>query len=138
MRQEVQPTRSQRGFTLVELMITIAIVGILAAIAIPSYREHVRRGAVEEGLAQLAQGRVAMEQFFLDNRVTYAGAPCPAGSPRFPIACSDVDADGYTLTATGTGTVAGFVYTINQADARTTVSPWGNGACWISRKGDSC
>lgn len=138
MRDDSMLTQRQRGFTLVELMITVAIVGILAAIAIPSYREHVRRGAVEEGLAQLAQGRVAMEQFFLDNRISYSGAPCPAGSPRFPIACSNVDADGYTLTATGNGNVVGFVYTINEADARTTVSPWGNGNCWITRKGDSC
>jgi type IV pilus assembly protein PilE len=137
MRQVIQPSRSQRGFTLVELMITVAIVGILAAIAIPSYREHVRRGAVEEGLAQLAQGGTAMEQFFLDNR-TYSGAPCPAGTTRFTIACSGLSASGYTLTATGSGNVAGFVYTLNQAGTRTSVSPWGNGACWITRKGDSC
>jgi type IV pilus assembly protein PilE len=129
--------RRSGGFTLVELMITIAIIGILAAIAIPSYREHVRRGAVEEGLAQLASGRVAVEQFFLDNR-TYVGSPCPAGTTRFAITCV-LNAATYTLTATGSGNVSGFVYTLNQTGLRvTTASPWGTGNCWIARKGDSC
>jgi type IV pilus assembly protein PilE len=139
MCQVIESRRRQRGFTLVELMITVAIVGILAAIAIPSYREHVRRGAVEEGLAQLAQGRVAMQQHFLDNPQTgYEGAPCPVGSTRFPITCVD-DADEFTLTATGNGPVAGFVFDIDETDLRrTTASPWGTGNCWIARKGDSC
>jgi type IV pilus assembly protein PilE len=137
MCQETKPNGRQRGFTLVELMITVAIVGILAAIAIPSYREHVRRGAVEEGLAQLAQGRVAMEQYFLDNR-QYTGAPCPAGTPRFPITCA-VGAATYTLTATGGGNVAGFIYTLDETGLRrTTAGDWGTGKCWIARKGDSC
>jgi type IV pilus assembly protein PilE len=137
MRQET--VLSQRGFTLVELMITVAIVGILAAIAIPSYRDHVRRGAVEEALAQLAQGRVAMEQYFLDNR-QYSGAPCPVGTTRFPITCNPVPgATTYTLVATGTGNVAGFTYTLDETGLRrTTASPWGTGNCWIARKGDSC
>lgn len=136
MCQKTKPKNLQRGFSLVELMITVAIVGILVALAVPTYREHVRRGAVEEGLAQLASGRVALEQYFLDNR-QYTGAPCPVGTTRFAIACV-LAADTYTMTATGSGNVAGFSYTLNQAGARTTTSPWGNGSCWIPRKGDSC
>jgi len=128
--------RLDRGFTLVELLIAIAIIGILLGIAVPSYREHIRRGAVEEATAALSSGRVGIEQFFLDNR-TYAAAPCPASTGHFTVTCAS-NATTYTITATGTGTVAGFVYTLNETDTRTTDGPWGTGNCWITKKGDSC
>lgn len=128
-----------RGFTLVELMITVAIVAILASIAIPSYREQLRRGAVEEGLAELGRARIAAEQYFLDNR-TYVDFNCTAfGSAKFPVTCNPApDATTYTLTATGNGNVSGFVYTINESGARTSAGPWGSANCWLTRKGDTC
>ena len=61
----------------------------------------------------------------------------PATRRRFAIAC-DLAATTYTITATGSGNMADFVYTINQADTRTTAGPWGAGNCWISRKADPC
>jgi len=69
---------SDHGFTLIELMITIAIIGILSAIALPAYNEYVIRGKIVEATATLAGHRVKMEQFFQDNR-TYVGA-CAAGT----------------------------------------------------------
>lgn len=126
-----------RGFTLIELMIAVAIVAILAAVALPAYTDYVRRGNVPEATAGLGQGRIAMEQWFQDNR-TYVGAPCPANGKNFTFACA-LAAATYTITATGTGTMAGFGYTINEANARTSTTIWGNGAtCWITRKGDAC
>ena len=104
--------------------------------AVPGYREYMRRGAVEEGLATLSSTRTAMEQFFLDNR-TYDGAPDPPDTKEFVITVVD-DADSYTLTATGSGRVAGFVYTLDESGARTSAGPWGSGNCWIGRKGESC
>ena len=75
-----------RGFTLVELMVTVAIAAILLSLAVPAYREYLRRGAVAEAVAVIGQGRVVAEQFFLDNR-NYTDMPCPASTDSFDIVC---------------------------------------------------
>ena len=149
------------GFTLIEVMIVVAIIGILTAIVLPSYRDYVIRGKLVAGTNALANMRTQMEQYYQDNR-TYATVSAPAivtpcvanavvasnGTP-FNVSCSAASdaptATTYTLRATGIGTVAGAVYTIDQANNMTTVAfptPWGSvpagNACWIMRKGDSC
>lgn len=126
----------ERGFSLIELMVAVAVVALLAAIATPTYRNYIRRGAVEEATSQLSTGQVALEQYFLDNR-TYVGGPCPAATTNFTFACTRAAAT-YTITATGRNAVSDFVYTLDQADARTTAGPWGSGNCWVVRSGDSC
>ena len=125
------------GFTLIEVMIVVAIVAILAGIAVPSYLDYVRRGQIQEGTTFLSDGRVKMEQFFQDNR-TYLNGPCPAATKYFTYGCVG-DGTTFTITATGQDSLNGFAYTINQSAARTSTTPWGNGAtCWIAKKGDTC
>lgn len=59
--------RRQRGFTLIEIMITVAIVGIVAAIALPSYRSYVDRARRADARAQLMQAAQFMQRFYTAN-----------------------------------------------------------------------
>lgn len=130
--------KMQKGFTLIELMIAVVVIGILAKIAVPSYRDYVTRGKLPEATSALSDGRVKMEQFFQDNR-TYVGGTCPAATQYFTYACTNLTAATYTITATGKNDLSAYSYTINETNAKTSATPWGNGAtCWVLKKGDAC
>jgi len=139
----------QRGFTLIELMIVVAIVAILASIAIPSYSDYVLRSKLTEAHTELSTMRVRMEQYFQDTR-DYTGA-CTAGTVAplptgryFTYTCPTLTASTFTVTATGIAAqgTANFAYTINQANVRATTGvPTGwttNAACWVTKKGGVC
>ena len=149
------------GFTLIELMVTVAIIAILAAIALPNYTDYVRRGKLQEATSNLLAMRTKMEQYFQDNRsYTTPGAPvlapCTAGSSvpipalkYFSITCPVLTATTYTIRADGTDpTLVGITYTINEGNVRATQVTAGspmaqagytlNLNCWTIRKGGQC
>lgn len=70
-------SRGASGFSLVELMVTVAIIGILASIALPSYNEHVRKGRRAGGAACAAAMAQGMERYYT-TALTYVGAPAAA------------------------------------------------------------
>lgn len=136
-------TRS-RGFTLIEILITVALLGIIASIALPNYSAYIRQGRVPGALDALNSYYTRMEQRFQDTGNYGAGAcglAAPAGVKNFTVACALTGGGtGFTATATGNGTMAGYTYTINeQALRRTTAHPKGVPAtnCW-SMKGKTC
>jgi type IV pilus assembly protein PilE len=106
---------SQHGMTLIELMIVVAIVGILAAIAYPSYRDQVRRSTRTEGRVALEQRAQQLEKCFT-RYMSYNNAGCLAGQAAADRNTSDghyritisapTSATAFTLTATAVGTQA--------------------------------
>lgn len=143
--------RSEAGFTLIELMIVVAVIGILAAIAIPMYGDSVTRGKIIDGTTKLGNFRTQMEKYFMDNRTYLNGGACGVPNPalgpddNFQITCAGAAGppETYTVSATGVAArgMAGFTYTINQANARASAGPGGNytnANCWALKKNGTC
>jgi type IV pilus assembly protein PilE len=153
MKKRLSATGSAAGFTLIELMIVVAIVAILAAIALPAYSDYVTRSKLTEAQNGLATYRVSMEQWYQDHRNygdTDCGVVLPATSFKyFTLTCKPTvtggSVQGYTATLAGiAGTgVAEFQFTIDNANNRATPAApagWGptSTTCWIVRKGGGC
>ena len=143
----------QRGFTLIEVMVAVAVIGILAAIAYPSYADYVRRGRIAEATGELGTMRVRLEQFYQDSRPSNYGstaAVCGVAvptSPSFTYTCNwGAGGTSQTFLATATGNASagmtGYTFTIDNNNAQvTTAYPGASGlpaACWLKRKSDTC
>lgn len=86
--------RVQQGFTLIELMIVVAIIGILAAIAIPAYQDYTKRAHVSEGLSLAAGAKTAVSEYYSTNNTW------PAGNASAGLAASNT-ITGNAVTAVG-------------------------------------
>lgn len=142
------PVSRANGFTLIEVMIVVAIVGILATIAVPSYQSYLRRGQLQDAFSQMSAYQLRMEQSYQDNR-HYRDPDdddddaCARDVPTtkyFTFSCETPTAQTYTLTATGnSGSLTdGYVYTVNQAGDRRTTKYAGSAqspaaTCWLYR-----
>ena len=146
------PKRKARGFTLIELMITVAVVGVLAAIAYPSYTEYIRRGKIVEATGDLSTLRVRLEQYYQDNRdygstaATCGNAMAMPTTPSFMFTCAwgaGGTSQSFLATATGKATagMSGFVFTVNESNLQRTTQFDGSAVaanCWMKRGSDAC
>lgn len=149
MRMQVRGKAVAAGFTLIEVMIVVAVVAILSAIALPAYTTYITRGRIPDATSALSSLQVKMEQYFQDNKTynasgstTACGVSSMPATKFFNYACATTSTTAYTITATGFGAMTGFTYTIDQnGNKQTTSVPSGltsSTTCWITNKGGVC
>lgn len=103
--------RITKGFTLIELMLTVAIIGILAAIAYPSYIEYITKSGRSEGVAAVLKVANLQEQYYLDNRayatdMTKFGLANPFVTEHGYYSVDSAGTSSFTITATAKGSQA--------------------------------
>ena len=142
-----------RGFTLIEALITVALISILSSYAYSNYKEQVIRGKLMDATRGLTEAQMRLEQRFQDARsyANYAAADCSPVNPAFgaiiqpsqyfSFECTTADAS-YTITARGktTGGMAGYSFSVDQDRQKSSLFPGMTAAqpCWISKSGQTC
>jgi len=133
---------SQRGFTLIEVVTVTAIIGILAAIAIPNYTAYIQRGNRSDARTQLMMAAQFMERFRNESGsyaaaalpAAFAQSPPPPAAARYNIALGNLAAGTYTLTATAVGAADNICNTMSVthtgAKQFTTIAGGSMDICW--------
>lgn len=154
-RPAAAPPSSAAGFTFIEILVVTLIVFVLSALAYPSYRDYVTRGALMDAVAAMSSFGVQMERHYQDHRTYKSFAqyktPCDADAAartfgKFRIVCASsygiVTDTTYMILAEGTGPMKGFVFTLDQTGQRMTRrAPAGWSTCddrWILKRGEKC
>lgn len=123
---------NQKGFTLIEMLVVITVLGILAAIAVPLYKDHVSKAHRASAKSALMEDAQAVERYFTTQN-TYVGAPVAVAATeggKYTITLSETSATDFLLTATPVGSQAADpcgTLTIDEKGAKTPASP---GYCW--------
>ena len=144
-------SRRSTGFTLIELMIAVAVVAIIASVAFPSYTGFVQRSRVAEATGAMSTTRVRLEQYYQDNRnygstASACGVAMPV-SDAFTYSCGwggGGTSQSYLITATGnaSASMSGFTFTVDHSNVQRTTAFVGAAtlpaSCWMKRAGDSC
>lgn len=122
---------AQQGFTLIELMVVVVVIGILAMITLPAYQNYIKRSQARVAGADLVALSAAMENRF-QRQLNYTGATTSnvnwqQASANFTISIDSLTDSAYTLTATGTGTMADCTLTLTQAGVRAVTANIGCG-----------
>ena len=123
---------AQKGFTLIELLIVVAIIGIIAAIAYPSYQQHVRKSARSDAQVGLLRMADLQERFYLqNNRYGTSADPAVAAVTEngfYLLSVTAATASTFTLSATATGAQAADTVctpmTLNQALQKLPTTCW--------------
>ena len=127
-------------------MIVLVIASVLAAIAYPSYREHLIRGALPQATGGLSLYAMRLEEYFQDRR-SYRNADeacgvAPPMTQAFNFSCVPGDGgNSFLITATGrTGDLAAFSFTLDHLGNQRTIAlpqSWGRAPadCWVQRRG---
>lgn len=161
-RLQGHPNKADHGFTLIEVMIVVAIIAILASVALPAYTAYIRRGQMQEAFTNMSSFRIKLEQYYQDNKnygpITATACGAAAGNDllatelgpqtyfTYNCTASDVSTSknqAYRITATGkTGTnVAGYTYTLTDQGIKATTSFAGSAAtasCWAVKSTSDC
>ena len=131
---------SQKGFSLVELLVAVTIIGILAAVAIPNYSNYTVESKLKAAHAALMDTRTAFEQSYMDNKVYTCSNINLIQASGFTTTCNS-SGQAYTLTAAGNnGTdVAAFTFTVNEQNSKTSSKgAVTNNGCWATKANGSC